>query len=51
MAQNFIWDFENVILNFWWRHQIGIREIVQMNSSKHGFQKQPFINVLQNRCS
>ena len=32
-------------------HQIRIREIVQFNSNKHGFQKHPFINVLQNRCS
>ena len=30
-----------------WHHQIGIREIVQLNSNKHVFQKQPFISVLQ----
>ena len=48
------------------RGQIGIREVVQLSkhetvertflpqfhdSNKHGFQKQPFINVLQNSCS
>ena len=39
---------------FWifdWRRQIGIREIAQLNLNKHGFQKQPFINDLQNRYS
>ena len=28
-----------------WLHQIEIWEIVQLNSNKHGFQKQPFISV------
>ena len=34
-----------------WRHQIGIREFVQLNSIKHCLQKQPFISVLQKSCS
>ena len=33
------------------RRQIGIREIVQLNLNKYGFQTQPFINLLQNGCS
>ena len=33
----------------YWRHQIGIWEIVQLNYNKHGFIEQPFTFVLQNR--